>query len=100
MMGIGSDRSVNAVRVLFFFADTVCVYPAQSFDEFKYTDTNPWTQAEFWTDDYEPSGTSDTSKGYFIERNAENYFRGGGNDDAKFVTFYSPIDPENPQTAR
>jgi len=37
LMGIGSKRDVNAERVFFYFDNTVCVYPAQSFDDFKWS---------------------------------------------------------------
>ena len=38
LMGIGNNREVNAERVLFFFENTVCAYPAQNFDNFKYSE--------------------------------------------------------------
>lgn len=95
-MGIGNNREVNAERVLFFFENTVCVYPAQSFDNFKY---NSWKSTDFWLHPYQ----NDDKNNYFIERNAANYFGGPGQvdpvtDDAnseRFVTFYSPINPSD-----
>ena len=48
MMGIGTERNVNAERLLFFFDDAVCVYPAQSFDDFEYSGTEWNTDDKFY----------------------------------------------------
>jgi len=98
LMGIGNNREVNAERVLFFFENTVCAYPAQNFDNFKYN-ANTWKSADFWAYPYQ----SDDMNNYMIERNAADYFGGLGQvdpvtadvDGERFVTFYSPINPLN-----
>ena len=86
MMGIGTERNVNAERLLFFFEDTVCVYPAQSFDNFKYTNTE-WTQGQtFYTD-----LTSGNEK-YVVIRNEDDYFSSQPtSDEERLVSYYTPI---------
>ena len=42
LIGIGPNREVNAERILFMYEDDVCVYPAQSFNNFKYQDSSKW----------------------------------------------------------
>ena len=86
MMGIGTKRDVNAERLLFFFEDTVCVYPAQSFDNFKYSSTE-WTQGQtFYTD-----LTSGNEK-YVIIRNEDDYFSDQPtSDEERLVSYYTPI---------
>ena len=86
LMGIGSKREVNAERVLFFFEDTVCVYPAQSFSAFEYNSA-AWKRKKFWTDFNKGDGTK-----FVIERNAKNYF--GADDGEKYVTYYTPINQD------
>ena len=90
-MGIGSKRQVNAERLLFFYEDTVCVYPAQSFDDFKYSDTD-WKAEDFWK-----AFKGNKPEKYYIERNAEDYFGGKNQPEptersgSRFVTFYTPL---------
>ena len=83
LIGIGQDRRVNGERIIFFYEDDVCVYPAQSFDSLKYTDSE-WTSESF----YSSLTTSSSTDKYFIERNGGDYF--GGSEDL-FTTFYAPI---------
>ena len=66
-MGIGSKREVNAERVFFYFDDTVCVYPAQNFDDFKWKDNRDWRYENFWK-------AFDGEKNFTIERNEPDYF--------------------------
>ena len=85
-MGIGSKRDVNAERILFFIDKAVCVYPAQSFDTFKYGDKE-WTESDW----YKRLIGGDAPP-YAIQRNEEDYF-GGGNPEERFVTYFAPIEP-------
>ena len=83
LIGIGQDRKVNGERIIFFYEDDVCVYPAQSFDSLKYQ-PGQWTSEPFYSS-LTASGNTDK---YFIERNGADYF--GGSED-KFTTFYAPL---------
>ena len=70
LIGIGQDRKVNAERIIFMYDDNVCVYPAQSFDSFKYQTPQDWTSELF----YRNLTASDNTDKYFIERHATDYF--------------------------
>ena len=51
-MGIGPDFDVDAERIIFLFDDVACVYPAQSFDNFKWDVSRyekEWTEEPFYT---------------------------------------------------
>ena len=88
MMGIGTERNVNAERLLFFFKDTVCVYPAQSFDNFKYSGTE-WNQGEtFYTD------LINGNRDFVIQRNENDYFSDSTTptpDEERLVSYFTPI---------
>jgi len=84
LIGIGPERDVNAERILFMYDTDVCVYPAQSFDNFKYEDKG-WRSLPFW-DDLIANPT-----GYYIERNAADYFTSPETEGEKFVTFWTPL---------
>ena len=66
------------------YNDDVCVYPAQSFDSFKYQEDGEWTSELF----YSTFTRSENTDKYFIERNATDYFNAS---DDKFTTFYAPL---------
>ena len=95
-MGIGTERDVNAIRLLFFFEDTVCVYPAQSFATFSLNgakvNAQEWTTTtgNFWDQSYTTAPDN-----YYIERNARDYFppEDGSTSNDKFVTYYTAINP-------
>ena len=91
LMGIGPERNVNAERIIFlfdgYFNNNACVYPAQSFEEgWKFKDKD-FTDEEFWKQ------TQDSSNGYYIERNADDYFGSSGDDDTnwndRYITFWT-----------
>ena len=84
LLGIGQDRKVNAERIIFMYEDNVCVYPAQSFDSFKYQEAQEWTSEPFYSD----LTRSDNTDKYFIERHATDYFN---ESEDKFTTYYAPL---------
>ena len=84
LIGIGQDRKVNAERIIFMYDDDVCVYPAQSFDSFKYQADGDWTNELFYSN---LTSSNNTDK-YFIERHATDYFN---ESDDKFTTYYAPL---------
>ena len=84
LLGIGQDRKVNAERIIFMYEDNVCVYPAQSFDSFKYQEAQEWTSEPF----YSNLTRSDNTDKYFIERHATDYFN---ESEDKFTTYYAPL---------
>ena len=67
------------------YENDVCVYPAQSFDNFKYVSDGEWKETEFYKE------LIDYSDGYYIERNSDDYFTSPETEGEKFVTFWTPL---------
>ena len=88
LIGIGPDRDVNAERIIFMYSSNVCVYPAQSFDNFKYATPSEWQKTDFYKD------LEANPDGYYIERNADDYFTSTETEGEKFVTFWTALRTE------
>ena len=87
-MGLGRNRNVYAERLIFFFDEVACVYPAQNLDRLRF---EPGTETTWVT---EPFYTDVEANGYYIERNAGDFF-GSPDSEERFSTYWSALKDAN-----
>ena len=87
LLGLGRNRNVYAERLIFLYDEEFCVYPAQNLENFRYS-AGGWVEEPFFKDV--------EKNGYFIERDAGDYF-GESDSRARFTTYWAALKDKNQQ---